>query len=143
KTTGIEAKKDALYVTFEGEQAPKGPQPYDLVLLSVGRRPNGKAIAADKAGVAVDERGFIGVDTQMRTNVAHIHAIGDVAGQPVLAHKAVHEAHVAAEAAHGAKVYFDARQIPSVAFTDPEIAWAGMTEEQCKAEGIKFGKAVF
>ncbi|HEY2818326.1 MAG TPA: dihydrolipoyl dehydrogenase [Casimicrobiaceae bacterium] len=143
RTTAIEAKKDALYVTFEGEQAPKGAQPYDLVLLSVGRRPNGKAIGADKAGVAVDERGFIGVDTQMRTNVAHIHAIGDIAGQPMLAHKAVHEAHVAAEAAAGQKSYFDARAIPSVAYTDPEIAWVGVTEEDAKAKGIKVLKATF
>ncbi|HEY4139077.1 MAG TPA: dihydrolipoyl dehydrogenase [Casimicrobiaceae bacterium] len=143
KTTAIEAKKDALYVTFEGEQAPKGAQPYDLVLLSVGRRPNGKAIGADKAGVAVDQRGFIGVDSQMRTNVAHIHAIGDIAGQPMLAHKAVHEAHVAAEAAAGQKSCFDARAIPSVAYTDPEIAWVGVTEDEAKAKGIKVRKATF
>jgi dihydrolipoamide dehydrogenase len=143
KTTAIEAKKDALHVTFEGEQAPKGAQPYDLVLLSVGRRPNGKTIGADKAGVAVDERGFIGVDSQMRTNVAHIHAIGDIAGQPMLAHKAVHEAHVAAEAAAGQKSYFDARAIPSVAYTDPEIAWVGITEDEAKAKGIKIQKAAF
>jgi dihydrolipoamide dehydrogenase len=143
KTTAIEAKKDAIYVTFEGEQAPKGPQPYDLVLLSVGRKPNGKQIGADKAGVAVDERGFIGVDTQMRTNVAHIHAIGDIAGQPMLAHKAVHEAHVAAEAAAGKKSHFDARAIPSVAYTDPEIAWVGVTEDEAKGKGIKVQKAMF
>ena len=143
KTTAIEAKKDALYVSFEGEQAPKGPQPYDLVLMSVGRRPNGKEIGADKAGVAVDERGFIGVDTQMRTNVAHIYAIGDIAGQPMLAHKAVHEAHVAAEAAAGQKSHFDARAIPSVAYTDPEIAWVGLTEDEAKAKGIKVQKAMF
>jgi dihydrolipoamide dehydrogenase len=143
KTTAIEAKKDALHVTFEGEQAPKGAQPYDLVLLSVGRKPNGKQIGADKAGVAVDERGFIGVDTQMRTNVAHIYAIGDIAGQPMLAHKAVHEAHVAAEAAAGQKSHFDARAIPSVAYTDPEIAWVGITEDEAKAKGIKLQKAMF
>jgi len=143
KTTAIEAKKDALYVTFEGEHAPNGAQPYDLVLLSVGRRPNGKAIGADKAGVAVDERGFIGVDSQMRTNIAHVYAIGDIAGQPMLAHKAVHEAHVAAEAAAGQKSHFDARAIPSVAYTDPEIAWVGVTEDEAKAKGIKVQKAVF
>jgi dihydrolipoamide dehydrogenase len=143
KTVAIDAKKDALYVAFEGEQAPQGPQPYDLVLLSVGRSPNGKLIGADKAGVAVTDRGYINVDTQMRTNVPHIHAIGDIAGQPMLAHKAVHEAHVAAEAAAGQKSHFDARAIPSVAYTDPEIAWVGVTEDEAKAKGIKLQKAVF
>jgi len=113
------------------------------VLVAVGRSPNGKNIAAEKAGIAVTERGFINVDKQMRTNVAHIFAIGDIIGQPMLAHKATHEGHVAAEAAHGEKAYFDARQIPSVAYTDPEVAWAGLTEEQCKAQGIKYAKAVF
>ena len=130
-------------MSFEGEKAPKEPQVYDLVLVAVGRSPNGKRIGAEKAGVAVTDRGFIEVDRQMRTNVPHIFAIGDIVGQPMLAHKAVHEAHVAAEAAHGEPSFFDARQIPSVAYTDPEVAWAGKTEEQCKAEGIKFGKAVF
>jgi dihydrolipoamide dehydrogenase len=143
KTTKAEAKEDGIYVTFEGEKAPAEPQRYDLVLLAVGRSPNGGKIGADKAGVAVTDRGFINVDKQMRTNVPHIFAIGDLVGQPMLAHKAVHEGHVAAEAAHGEKAYFDALQIPSVAYTDPEVAWAGKTEEQCKAEGIKFGKAVF
>jgi dihydrolipoamide dehydrogenase len=143
KTIGAEATKAGIKVSFEGEKAPKEAQLYDLVLVAVGRSPNGKNIAAEKAGVAVTDRGFIEVDKQMRTNVTHIHAIGDIIGQPMLAHKAVHEAHVAAEAAHGEKAYFDARQIPSVAYTDPEIAWAGKTEEQCKAEGIKYGKAVF
>ncbi|OUL72964.1 dihydrolipoyl dehydrogenase [Paraburkholderia hospita] len=143
KTTGAEAKPDGIYVTFEGEKAPAEPQRYDLVLVAVGRSPNGKKIGADKAGVAVTDRGFIDVDKQMRTNVPHIFAIGDVVGQPMLAHKAVHEGHVAAEAAHGEKAYFDALQIPSVAYTDPEVAWAGKTEDQCKAEGIKYGKAVF
>ena len=143
KTTKAEAKEDGIYVTFEGEKAPAGPQRYDLVLVAVGRSPNGKKIGADKAGVAVTDRGFIEVDKQLRTNVPHIFAIGDVVGQPMLAHKAVHEGHVAAEAAHGEKAYFDALQIPSVAYTDPEVAWAGKTEEQCKAEGIKYGKAVF
>jgi len=143
KTVAAEAKSDGIYVKFEGEQAPAEPQRYDLVLVAVGRSPNGKRIGADKAGVAVTDRGFIEVDKQMRTNVPHIFAIGDVVGQPMLAHKAVHEGHVAAEAAHGEKAYFDALQIPSVAYTDPEVAWAGKTEDQCKAEGIKYGKAVF
>jgi len=143
KTVGAKATKAGIEVSFDGEKAPAKPQVYDLVLVAVGRSPNGGKIAADKAGVAVGDRGFIAVDKQMRTNVPHIFAIGDIVGQPMLAHKAVHEAHVAAEAAHGAKSYFDARQIPSVAYTDPEIAWAGKTEEQCKAEGLKVGKAVF
>ncbi|MDR3384008.1 dihydrolipoyl dehydrogenase [Cupriavidus basilensis] len=143
KTVGVEAKPDGIYVKFEGEQAPAEPQRYDLVLVSVGRVPNGKRIGAEKAGVAVTDRGFIDVDKQMRTNVPHIFAIGDIVGQPMLAHKAVHEAHVAAEAAHGEKAYFDVKQIPSVAYTDPEVAWAGVTEDQCKAQGIKYGKSVF
>ena len=143
KTVGAKATKAGIEVSFEGEQAPAGPQVYDLVLVAVGRSPNGKKIGADKAGVAVTDRGFIEVDKQMRTNVPHISAIGDVNGQPMLAHKAVHEGHIAAEVAHGEKSHFDARQIPSVAYTDPEVAWAGKTEEQCKAEGIKIGKAVF
>ncbi|MEK6426173.1 MAG: dihydrolipoyl dehydrogenase [Burkholderia gladioli] len=143
KTVGAEAKEDGIYVKFEGEKAPAEAQRYDLVLVAVGRSPNGKKIGADKAGVTVTDRGFIEVDKQLRTNVPHIFAIGDIVGQPMLAHKAVHEGHVAAEAAHGEKAYFDALQIPSVAYTDPEVAWAGKTEEQCKAEGIKFGKAVF
>ncbi|MBB2984681.1 dihydrolipoamide dehydrogenase [Paraburkholderia tropica] len=143
KTVSAEAKDDGIYVTFEGEKAPADAQRYDLVLVAVGRCPNGNRIGADKAGVAVTERGFIEVDKQMRTNVPHIFAIGDIVGQPMLAHKAVHEAHVAAEVAHGDKAYFDATQIPSVAYTDPEVAWAGKTEDQCKAEGIKYGKALF
>ncbi|PJG56350.1 dihydrolipoyl dehydrogenase [Bradyrhizobium forestalis] len=143
KTVGAKATAAGIEVGFEGEQAPAGPEVYDLVLVSVGRSPNGKKIGAEKAGVVVTERGFIDVDNQMRTNVAHIFAIGDIVGQPMLAHKAVHEAHVAAEVAHGEKSYFDARQIPSVAYTDPEVAWAGKTEDECKAEGIKFGKSVF
>jgi dihydrolipoamide dehydrogenase len=143
KTTAAEAKDDGIYVSFEGEKAPAEAQRYDLVLVAVGRSPNGKKIGADKAGVAVTERGFIDVDKQMRTNVPHIFAIGDIVGQPMLAHKAVHEGHVAAEAAHGEKAYFDALQIPSVAYTDPEVAWAGKTEDQLKAEGVKYGKAVF
>ena len=143
KTTKAEAKDDGIYVSFEGEKAPAEAQRYDLVLVAVGRSPNGGKIGADKAGVAVTDRGFINVDKQLRTNVEHIFAIGDLVGQPMLAHKAVHEGHVAAEAAHGEKSYFDAMQIPSVAYTDPEVAWAGKTEDQCKAEGIKYGKATF
>ncbi|OUL99586.1 dihydrolipoyl dehydrogenase [Variovorax sp. JS1663] len=143
RTVGAKATAAGIEVSFEGEQAPSAPQVYDLVLVAVGRSPNGRKIGAEKAGVAVTERGFIEVDRQLRTNVAHIHAIGDIVGQPMLAHKAVHEAHVAAEAAHGEAAFFDARQIPSVAYTDPEVAWAGKTEEQCKAEGLKVGKAVF
>ena len=138
-----EVKPDGIQVTFEGENAPAEPQTYDLVLVAVGRTPNGKKIDASKAGVQVDERGFIPVDKQMRTNVQNIFAIGDIVGQPMLAHKAVHEGHVAAEAAAGQKSYFDAKQIPSVAYTDPEVAWAGLTEEQCKAQGIAYEKGLF
>jgi dihydrolipoamide dehydrogenase len=142
KTVAVEARGDGILVRSEGEQAPPEPQLYDAVLVSVGRSPNGKTIGADKAGVNVTERGFIDVDRQMRTNVPHIFAIGDIIGNPMLAHKAVHEGHVAAEAAAGEKSYFDARVIPSVAYTDPEIAWAGVTEEEAKARGtqIKVGK---
>ena len=143
KTVGAEAKKDGIYVSFEGEGAPKEPQRYDLVLQAVGRSPNGKKIGADKAGIAVTDRGFIEVDKQMRTNVPHIYAIGDIVGQPMLAHKAVHEGHVAAEAAAGQKSFFDARVIPSVAYTDPEVAWVGLTEDEAKKQGIKFEKGVF
>ena len=143
KTVGAEATKDGILVRFEGEQAPKEPQLYDLVLQAVGRTPNGRKIGADKAGVAVSERGFIPVDTQMRTNVPHIFAIGDIVGQPMLAHKAVHEAHVAAEVAAGEKAFFDARVIPSVAYTDPEVAWVGLTEDQAKATGVAVRKGLF
>ena len=147
KTVAVEAREDGIYVTFEKANdkstAPAEPQRYDMVLVAVGRAPNGGLIAADKAGVAVTDRGFINVDAQMRTNVPHIFAIGDIVGQPMLAHKAVHEAHTAAEAAFGEKAYFDVRQIPSVAYTDPEVAWAGVTEDQAKAEGRKIGKGVF
>jgi dihydrolipoamide dehydrogenase len=143
KTTAVEAKPDALWVTFEGPNAPKDPLPYDAALMSVGRAPNGRKIAADKAGIAVTDRGFVPVDSQMRTNVPHIFAIGDIVGQPMLAHKAVHEGHVAAEAAAGEKSFFDARVIPSVAYTDPEIAWVGMTEDDAKARGIKVEKGLF
>ena len=137
KTTKATAQDDGIKVEFDKADA----QTYDLVLVAVGRSPNGKRIAADKAGVAVDERGFIKTDKQMRTNVPHIFAIGDIAGAPMLAHKATHEGHVAAEVAAGHKASFDARQIPSVAYTDPEIAWAGVTEDSLK--GQKFGKSVF
>lgn len=143
KTVGVTAKKDGIYVTFEGERAPTQPVRYDMVLMSVGRTPNGNKLSADKAGVAVTDRGFIQVDSQMRTNVPNIFAIGDVVGQPMLAHKAVHQGHVAAEAAAGQKSHFDARVIPSVAYTDPEVAWVGETEESAKAKGLKVGKSVF
>ncbi len=143
KAAAADAKKDGIHVRLEGADAPKEPQVYDLVLVAVGRTPNGKRIGADKAGVTVSDNGFIPVDRQMRTSVTHIFAIGDVACPPMLAHKAVHEGHVAAEAAAGKKSHFDARQIPSVAYTDPEIAWAGKTEDELKAEGVKFAKAVF
>jgi dihydrolipoyl dehydrogenase len=139
KTTKAEATKAGIRVTFEGQEA----KTYDLVLVSVGRVPNGKKIGADKAGVKVDERGFIPVDSQMRTNVPHIFAIGDIAGNPMLAHKAVHEAHVAAEAAAGQKSHFDARVVPAVAYTDPEIAWVGLTEDEAKNAGMKLGVAKF
>jgi len=143
KVIAADAKDDGIHVTFEGGQAPDSPQRYDMVLVAVGRTPNGKRIDAGNAGVAISDRGFITVDRQQRTNVAHIFAIGDIAGQPMLAHKAVHEGHVAAEVASGMKTAFDARQIPSVAYTDPEIAWAGMTETEAQAKGIRIQKSVF
>ena len=143
KTVAVEAKSDGIHVTFEGAKAPAAPQIYDMVLVAVGRTPNGKLIDADKAGIAVTDRGFIEVDNQQRTNVPHIYAIGDIVGQPMLAHKAVHEGHVAAEAAAGQPSYFDAQQIPSVAYTDPEIAWAGLNETEAKAKSINYEKAVF
>jgi dihydrolipoamide dehydrogenase len=143
RTVSAEAKPDGIWVKFEGEAAPADAQRYDAVLVAVGRSPNGKRIGADKAGVSVDERGFIAVDSQMRTNVPHIFAIGDIAGQPMLAHKATHEGHVAAEAAAGEKSHFDARVIPSVAYTDPEVAWVGLTEDQAKAEGKAIKKGHF
>ena len=150
KTVSARAMAKGIEVTFEGEGAP-APQVYDLVLQAVGRTPNGKKIAADKAGVDVSERGFIHVDIQMRTNVPHIFAIGDIVGQPMLAHKAVHEGHVAAEVIAGelqsnhelASAAFNARVIPSVAYTDPEVAWVGLTEDQAKAQGIKVKKGLF
>ncbi|MEK7303608.1 MAG: dihydrolipoyl dehydrogenase, partial [Pseudomonadota bacterium] len=143
RTVKVEAQKEGIKVWFEGEQAPAEPQIYDLVLVAAGRAPNGKKIAAEKAGVAVNDRGFIPVDKQLRTNVPHIFAIGDIIGQPMLAHKAVHEGHVAAEAAAGHKAFFDATVIPSVAYTDPEIAWVGVTEDEAKKNGHKVSKAVF
>ena len=150
KTVGAKATAKGIEVSFEGEGAP-APQTYDLVLQAVGRSPNGKKIGADAAGVAVTERGFIDVDIQMRTNVGHIFAIGDIVGQPMLAHKAVHEAHIAAEVIAGelqgnadlAAAAFNARVIPSVAYTDPEVAWVGLTEDQAKAQGIKVKKGLF
>jgi dihydrolipoamide dehydrogenase len=143
KTVGANAKRDGIHVRFEGADAPEGAAIYDLVLVAVGRKPNGALIGADQAGVTVDAKGFIPVDRQMRTNVAHIFAIGDIAQPPLLAHKAVHEGHVAAEVAAGKASYFDARVIPSVAYTDPEIAWVGRTEDELKADGAAFEKAVF
>jgi dihydrolipoamide dehydrogenase len=143
KTTKAQATPEGIKVWFEGTSAPSEPQLYDMVLASVGRTPNGKKIAAENAGVAVSDRGFIAVDNQMRTNVPHIFAIGDVVGQPMLAHKAVHEAHVASEVAAGQKSFFDARVIPSVAYTDPEVAWVGITEEEAAKTGLKIGKATF
>ncbi len=143
RVTAVEASKKGLQVTFEGKNAPDKPQTFDRILVSVGRVPNGKAIDAGKAGVAVDERGFIAVDKQMRTNVPHIHAIGDIVGQPMLAHKAVHEGKVAAEVCAGHASAFDAKVIPSVAYTDPEVAWVGITETEAKAKGLDVGKGVF
>ena len=143
KTVAVEAKDDGLYVTFEGDKAPAGPVKYDMILQAAGRSPNGKKFAAEKAGVIVGERGFIPVDGQMRTNVSHIYAIGDVVGNPMLAHKAVHEAHVAAEAAAGQKSFFDATVIPGVAYTHPEVAWVGVTEDEAKKAGRKVETAKF
>ena len=143
KVAKIDAKKDGIHVSFEGENAPAAAEVYDRVLVAIGRRPNGKNIDAEQAGVAVDERGFIAVDKQMRTNVPHIFAIGDIVGQPMLAHKATHEGKVAAEVIAGHKVEFQAMAIPSVAYTDPEVAWAGVTEIEAKAKGIEIEKASF
>jgi dihydrolipoamide dehydrogenase len=147
KVASIEAKADGIYVKFEGvngnQQVPTDSQVYDRVLVSIGRRPNGHLIGAELAGVKVDERGFIAVDKQMRTNVPHIFAIGDIVGQPMLAHKATHEGKVAAEVIAGEKVEFQAMVIPSVAYTDPEVAWAGITESEAKAQGIEIDKASF
>lgn len=137
KCAKVEAKKDALYVTFDGENSPKETQKFDKILMAAGRRPNGKTIGADKAGVIVNEQGFIPVDKQGHTNVPHIYAIGDVVGQPMLAHKATHEGRIAAENCAGMKSYFDARVIPGIAYTDPEVAWMGVTEIEAKAQGLE------
>ena len=142
KVSKIEARKEGLLVTFDASGA-QSTDTFDAILMAVGRRPNGRDINADAAGVAVDERGFIPVDKQMRSNVPHIFAIGDICGEPMLAHKATHEAKIAAEVIAGHKAFFDARTIPSVAYTDPEIAWMGLTETQAKAQGVEFDKAVF
>ncbi|MBV8663310.1 MAG: dihydrolipoyl dehydrogenase [Hyphomicrobiales bacterium] len=142
KVTAVEANPEGVRVAFEGKGG-SGEDVFDAMLVAIGRRPNGAAIGADAAGVQVDARGFIAVDKQMRTNVPHIFAIGDVVGQPMLAHKATHEGKVAAEAASGHRSAFDAKVIPAVAYTDPEVAWVGVTETEAKAKGLKFGKAVF
>ena len=142
KVTGVEATPEGLRVSMEGDKAPSSDV-FDKVLVAVGRKPSGRLVGAEAAGVIVDDRGFIPVDKQLRTNVGHIFAIGDVVGQPMLAHKAVHEGHVAAEAAAGRRSYFDARVIPSVAYTDPEVAWVGATENEAKAAGVKYGKGTF
>lgn len=143
KVTAVEAKDDGLYVSFEGKNAPAEPVRYDKVLVAVGRKPNGSLVAAEQAGVAVNERGFIDVDKQMRTNVSHIFAIGDLVGQPMLAHKAVHEGHVAAEVIAGKKHYFDPKCIPNVAYTEPEVAWVGLTEKEANEQGVSFEVASF
>lgn len=143
KVTKVDAKKDGLWVTFEGDNAPAKPVRFDRILVAVGRRPNSDLIAADKAGIIVNERGFIPVDKQQRTNVPHIYAIGDMVGQPMLAHKASPEGRLAAEVISGLKHYFDAKCIAAVAYTDPEVAWVGVTENDAKAKGIQYEKAVF
>ncbi|EYU16010.1 dihydrolipoyl dehydrogenase [Photorhabdus aegyptia] len=143
KVTVVEAKEDGIYVTMEGKNAPTEPQRYDAVLVAIGRVPNGKMLDAGKAGVEVDDRGFIHVDKQMRTNVPHIFAIGDIVGQPMLAHKGVHEGHVAAEVISGKKHYFDPKVIPSIAYTEPEVAWVGLTEKEAKEKGISYETATF
>ncbi|WP_404401498.1 dihydrolipoyl dehydrogenase [Idiomarina seosinensis] len=143
KATNVEAKKDGLYVTFEGKNAPEEAVRYDVILVAVGRAPNGGKIDADKAGVKVDDRGFINVDSQMRTNVDHIFAIGDLVGQPMLAHKATHESHVAAEVIAGKKHFFDPKVIPSIMYTNPEVAWAGVTEKEAKDQGIEYDAVTF
>ena len=142
KVTAVEAKDDGIYVSMEGKACNDNKR-YDAVLVAIGRTPNGKLIDAGKAGVEVDERGFIRVDKQMRTNVPHIFAIGDIVGQPMLAHKGVHEGHVAAEVIAGQKHYFDPKVIPSIAYTEPEVAWVGKTEKECKQEGLNYEVAKF
>ena len=143
RVTQVEAQKKGLKVHFEGKNAPEKPVVFEKILSAVGRTPNGLKIGAENAGVSVDEKGFIAADSQMRTNVSHIYAIGDIVGQPMLAHKATHEGKVAAEVICGMKSHFDARAIPSVAYTDPEVAWAGITEEEAKSQGINYGKGIF
>lgn len=143
KVTAVEAKEDGIYVTMEGKKAPAEPQRYDAVLVAIGRVPNGKLLEAGAAGVEVDDRGFIHVDKQMRTNVPRIFAIGDIVGQPMLAHKGVHEGHVAAEVISGKKHYFDPKVIPSIAYTEPEVAWVGLTEKEAKEKGISYETATF
>ncbi|ENI9349651.1 dihydrolipoyl dehydrogenase [Escherichia coli] len=143
KVTAVEAKEDGIYVTMEGKKAPAEPQRYDAVLVAIGRVPNGKNLDAGKAGVEVDDRSFIRVDKQLRTNVPHIFAIGDIVGQPMLAHKGVHEGHVAAEVIAGKKHYFDPKVIPSIAYTEPEVAWVGLTEKEAKEKGISYETATF
>ena len=143
RVTEVVASASGLLVSFAGKHAPAEPEMFDFILSAVGRIPNGQKIGAEKAGIVVTEQGFIEVDSQQRTNVAHIFAIGDIVGQPMLAHKATHEGKVAAEVCAGKKSYFNARVIPSVAYTDPEVAWVGLTEEEAKAKGIHYGKGSF
>ncbi len=142
KATQVKAQKDGIFVTMEGNQAPE-EHCYDAVLVAIGRKPNGKSLNAEKAGVTVDERGFICVDKQLRTNIPHIFAVGDIVGQPMLAHKGVHEGHVAAEVISGLKHYFDPKVIPSIAYTEPEVAWVGLTEKEAKQKGIEYEIAIF
>ena len=143
KVIKVDLEQDGLYVSFEGENAPKKPKKYDRILVAVGRCPNGELINVEKAGVKIDERGYIAVDNQMRTNISHIYAIGDVVGQPMLAHKAIYEGRLVAEVIAGKKHYNDTRCIPAVAYTDPEVAWVGLTETQAKEKGIHYRKDIF
>ena len=143
KVTAVDANPESISVTMESKDGSKESRDYDAVLVAIGRTPNGLLIDAEKAGVKVDEKGFLKVDKQMRTNVPHIFAVGDVVGQPMLAHKGAHEGHVAAEVIAGKKHFFDPKVIPSIAYTDPEVAWAGITEREAKAEGIEYEKAIF
>jgi len=143
KVTAVEAKEDGIYVSMEGKSGSPEPQRYDAVLVAIGRVPNGKLFEAEKAGVNVDERGFIAVDKQLRTNVPHIFAIGDIVGQPMLAHKGVHEGHVAAEVIAEKKHYFDPKIIPSIAYTEPEVAWVGMTEKEAKEKNVNYETSIF
>jgi dihydrolipoamide dehydrogenase len=143
KVTAVEAKEDGIYVSFEGKKAPAEPVRYDAVLVAVGRSPKGSLIDADQAGITVSDRGFIETNTSMQTNVPHIYAIGDIVGQPMLAHKGVHEGHVAAENIAGKKHFFEPKVIPSIAYTVPEVAWAGVTEKEAKEQGLNYETAVF